>query len=79
VLLRLFFAHRMSTSAVKSLLATYRSQLEAELDQLRAVVDKLDAMATPAARSGRVVAQHGVATTRARLEWALETERQLTR
>ena len=79
VLLRLFFAHRMSTSAVKSLLATYRSQLKAELDQLRAVVDKLDAIATPAARSGRVVAQHGVATTRARLEWALETERQLTR
>ena len=75
-LLRLFFAHRMSNTAVTSLIATYRSQLETELEDLLAVVDKLEAIATPAARSGRLVAQHGVATTRARLEWVLDVERQ---
>jgi PadR family transcriptional regulator, regulatory protein AphA len=78
VLLRLFFAHRMSNAAVTSLLANYRAQLQIELDQLLAVIDKLEAIVTPAARSGRIVAQHGVATTRARLDWASEAQRQLT-
>jgi DNA-binding PadR family transcriptional regulator len=79
VLLRLFFAHRMSNSAIRSMLAAYRAQLRNQLDQPLAVVDKLEASSNPAARSGRIVANHGVATTRARLEWAIDAERQLTR
>ena len=78
ILLRLFFAHRMSNSAIKTLLAGYREQLQIQLDQLLSVVDKMEALSTPAARSGRVVADHGVATTRARLEWTIDAERQLT-
>ena len=78
VLLRLFFAHRMSNRAITSLLAAYRAQLQIQLDQLVTVVDKLEAISTPAARSGRIVARHGITTTRARLEWATDAERQLT-
>ena len=78
VLLRLFFAHRMSNSAITSLLGTYQAQLQTQLDQLLTVVHKLETISTPAARSGRIVALHGIATTRARLEWATEAERQLT-
>jgi DNA-binding PadR family transcriptional regulator len=78
VLLRLFFAHRMSNSAITSLLGAYRRQLQIQLDHLLGVVDKMEAISTPAARSGRVVAQHGVATIRARLEWTIDAERQLT-
>ena len=77
VLLRLFFAHRMSNAAITSLLTDYRARLQTELDQLLILVEKLEVIATPAARSGRIVAQNGVATTRAQLEWALDAERQL--
>ena len=68
----------MSNAAVTSLLAGYRARLQTDLDQLLAAVDKLATIRTPAARSGLVVAQHGVATTRARLEWISDAERQLT-
>ena len=61
-----------------TLLAAYRAQLQTQLDQLLTVVDKLDTISTPAARSGRIVAHHGITTTRARLEWTTDAERQLT-
>jgi DNA-binding PadR family transcriptional regulator len=77
VLLRLFYAHRMSNAAITSLLTDYRARLQTNLDELLVLVEKLEAIATPAARSGRIVAQNGVATARAQLEWALDAERQL--
>ena len=54
-----------------------RARLQTELDQLLILVEKLEVIVTPAARSGRIVAENGVATTHAQLEWALDTERQL--
>ena len=53
------------------------SKAAVQLDELLVLVEKLEVIATPAARSGRIVAQNGVATTRAQLEWALDAERQL--
>jgi PadR family transcriptional regulator, regulatory protein AphA len=74
VLLRFFFAHRMSPPQLRELLAGYRQALQAQRDELEAVVDKLTSVPTPAARTGRLAALHGIRTADARLAWIDEVE-----
>jgi PadR family transcriptional regulator, regulatory protein AphA len=74
VLLRLFFAYRMQPDQVRTLLTDYRHALRSQRDQLQAITDKLDVMATPEARAGRLTALHGLRTTEARLAWTEEAE-----
>jgi DNA-binding PadR family transcriptional regulator len=74
VLLRFFFAHRMSPPQLRDLLAEYRRALQAQRDELEAVVDKLTAVPAPAARTGRLAALHGIRTADARLGWIEEVE-----
>jgi PadR family transcriptional regulator AphA len=77
VLLRFFFAYRMDPHQVRSLLTEYRSALQAQQEEVMAVIDKLAALSTPAARAGRLTALHGLRTTEARLRWVDEVEAQL--
>jgi PadR family transcriptional regulator, regulatory protein AphA len=77
VLLRFFFAYRMHPHQVRSLLTTYRSALQAQHEEFTAIMDKLAAVATPAARAGRLTALHGLRTAEARLQWIDEVEAQL--
>jgi PadR family transcriptional regulator, regulatory protein AphA len=77
VLLRFFFAYRMQPDQVRSLLADYRSTLQAQAEELMAIMDKLEAVSTPAARAGRLTALHGLRTAEARLRWVEEAEAQL--
>lgn len=74
VLLRLFFAYRMHPDQVRALVADYRRALRSQCDELQAITDKLDAMATPEARAGRLAALHGLRTAEARLAWTDEAE-----
>ena len=74
VLLRLFFAYRMHPDQVRALVADYRRALRSQCDELQAIADKLDAMATPEARAGRLAALHGLRTAEARLAWTEEAE-----
>jgi DNA-binding PadR family transcriptional regulator len=74
VLLRFFFAHRMSPTQVRELLAGYRTALQAHRDELQAVVDKLTSVPARAARIGRLAALHGIRTADARLGWIDEVE-----
>jgi DNA-binding PadR family transcriptional regulator len=74
VLLRLFFAYRMRPNQVRALLADYRRALQSQRDELQAITDKLDAIATPEARAGRMIALHGLRTAEARLAWTDEAE-----
>jgi hypothetical protein len=78
VLLRFFFAYRMHPDQVRSLLADYRSALQAQHEEFVAIMDKLEAVATPTARAGRLTALHGLRTTQARLQWVDEAEAQLS-
>jgi PadR family transcriptional regulator, regulatory protein AphA len=77
VLLRFFFSYRMDLDQVRSLLADYRSALQAQVEEFVAIMDKLAAVSTPAARAGRLTALHGLRTTEARLQWVEEAEAQL--
>jgi PadR family transcriptional regulator, regulatory protein AphA len=77
VLLRFFFSYRMDLDQVRSLLADYRSALQAQAEEFVAIMDKLAAVSTPAARAGRLTALHGLRTTEARLQWVEEAEAQL--
>jgi PadR family transcriptional regulator AphA len=77
VLLRFFFAYRMEPNRVRLLLADYRSALQAQQEEFVAIMDKLAAVATPAAHAGRLTALHGLRTTEARLQWVEEVEAQL--
>jgi PadR family transcriptional regulator AphA len=77
VLLRFFFAYRMHPDQVRSLLNTYRSGLQTQLEEFTAIMDKLAAVSTPAARAGRLTALHGLRTAEARLQWINEVEAQL--
>jgi PadR family transcriptional regulator AphA len=77
VLLRFFFAYRMHPDQVRSLLADYRNALQAQAEEFAAIMDKLEAVATSAARAGRLTALHGLRTAEARLEWVEEAEAQL--
>jgi PadR family transcriptional regulator AphA len=77
VLLRFFFAYRMDPHQVRSLLSAYRNTLQAQQEEYLAIMDKLAAMATPAARAGRLTALHGLRTAEARLQWIEEVEAQL--
>ena len=76
-LLRFFFAYRMHPDQVRSLLADYRAALQAQAEELMAIMDKLAAVSTPAARAGRLTALHGLRTAEARLQWIEEAEAQL--
>jgi PadR family transcriptional regulator AphA len=76
-LLRFFFSYRMHAHQVRSLLADYRSALQAQQEELMAIMDKLAAVSTPAARAGRLTALHGLRTVEARLQWVGEAEEQL--
>jgi PadR family transcriptional regulator, regulatory protein AphA len=77
VLLRFFFAYRMDPDQVRSLLADYRTALQAQAEELTAIMDKLAAVSTPAARAGRLTALHGLRTAEARLRWVEEAQAQL--
>jgi PadR family transcriptional regulator, regulatory protein AphA len=77
VLLRFFFAYRMHPDQVRSLLANYRSALQGQVEEFTAIIDKLAAVSTPAARAGRLAALHGLRTAEARLQWVEEAEAQL--
>jgi PadR family transcriptional regulator AphA len=77
VLLRFFFSYRMDPQQVRSLLAGYRSALQAQQEEFTAIMDKLAAAATPASRAGRLTALHGLRTAEARLRWVEEVEKQL--
>ena len=77
VLLRFFFSYRMHPDQVWSLLADYRSALAAQVEECTAIMDKLAALSTPAARAGRLAALHGLRTAEARLQWVEEAEAQL--
>ena len=76
VLLRFFFAYRMPPDQVRSLLSAYRSALQSQAEEYMAIMDKLAAVATPAARAGRLTALHGLRTAEARLQWVDEAEAQ---
>ena len=76
VLLRFFFAYRMHPDRVRWLLGTYRSVLQTQVEELTAIMDKLAAVSTPAARAGRLTALHGLRTAEARLQWIEEAEAQ---
>jgi PadR family transcriptional regulator, regulatory protein AphA len=77
VLLRFFFAHRMDPDQVRALLNGYRSVLLVQHDELQAITEKLAEVATPAARSGRLTAFHGLLTAAAGLHWVNEVEAEL--
>jgi PadR family transcriptional regulator AphA len=76
VLLRFFFAYRIHPDQVQSLLTGYRNALQAQQEELVAIMDKLAAVSTPAARAGRLTALHGLRTTEARLRWVEEADAQ---
>jgi DNA-binding PadR family transcriptional regulator len=78
-LLRFFFAHRMRPRRVQTLLADYRRALQAQRDDLLAIIDKLSTSTAPAARFGRLAALHGLRTATARLAWVDEAEDELNR
>lgn len=77
VLLRIFFAHRMSPDQVTTLLEDYREMLQAQRVEFAALVDKLSSISTPSARVGRVSALHGLRTVEARLDWIDEARAEL--
>ena len=77
VLLRFFFAYRMHPQQVRSLLADYRSALQGQRAEFMAIMDRLEAVATPVARVGRLTALHGLRTAEGRLRWVEEVEAQL--
>ncbi len=76
-LLRLFFAYRMHSGQVRSLLEDYRRIIESQRDDFQAITDKLEAIATPEALAGRLTALHGLRTAEARLAWTHEIEAML--
>ena len=77
VLLRFFFSYRMHPDRVRSLLAEYRSTLQAQREEFLAIMEKLGALSTPGARAGRLTALHGLRTTEGRLQWVEEVQAQL--
>jgi PadR family transcriptional regulator AphA len=77
VLLRFFFAHRMPPDQRRALLDGYRRGLQAQHDELAAIADKLAKVSTPAARSGRLTALHGLRSAEAGLQWVDDVQAQL--
>jgi PadR family transcriptional regulator, regulatory protein AphA len=77
VLLRFFFSYRMHPDQIRSLLAEYRSALQAQQEEYMAIIDKLAAVSTPTARVGRLTALHGLRTAEARMQWVEEVEAEL--
>jgi DNA-binding PadR family transcriptional regulator len=74
VLLRFFFAYRMFPVQVRALLEDYRRAIQSLREELGAITDKLEAVATPQARAGRITALHGLRTAEATLAWTDEVE-----
>ncbi|MEM8619750.1 MAG: PadR family transcriptional regulator [Actinomycetota bacterium] len=76
-LLKLFFGHRMSHEAIRSMLLTERAaQLEA-MTRFEAVIDHLDS--EPSARYVRATARYGLLAGEAWIRWADETLADLER
>lgn len=78
VLLRFFFADRMSPAEVDGLLEDYRGRLQAQCAEFVALIDKLSSISTSAARMGRISALHGLRTVEARLGWVEEARAELS-
>jgi hypothetical protein len=74
VLLRFFFAYRMSRQQLHALLDDYRHALRAQRDELESVVVELNSVPQPTARTGQLAALHGIRTAEARLAWIDEVE-----
>jgi DNA-binding PadR family transcriptional regulator len=74
VLLKLFFAYRMHPNQVHALLDDYRHAIQTQCDEFEALTERLEAIATPEARAGRLIALHGLKTAQARLAWTHEAE-----
>jgi PadR family transcriptional regulator, regulatory protein AphA len=72
VLLRCFFAYRMDPHQIQALLDDYRVAMRSLCDELEAIIDKLEGIASPPARAGRLTALHGLRTAEARLAWTDE-------
>jgi PadR family transcriptional regulator, regulatory protein AphA len=79
MLLRFFYGHRMHPDHLRRLLAAYREELQAQHDEFHTIMDKLADVPTPAARSGRLTALHGLHTAAARLRWVDEVHAELER
>lgn len=77
VLLRLFFATRMSSSQLQALLEDYRRALLDQHQEFAAIVDMLASLPTQVARMGRLNALHGLRTAEARLAWIEEARAEL--
>lgn len=73
MLVKVYLARFGSPETLRRLLADHRAQVELDLADLRAIVERLDAV--PEGRFGRLVARHGVLTAQARLAWLDEAER----
>ena len=78
-LLRFFYGHRIDPDQMRSLLADYGNELQAQHDEFRTIMDKLAEVPTEAARSGRLTALHGLLTAAARLQWVAEVQAELER
>lgn len=78
-LVRFFFSHRVPAERLRAMLGSYRDALQAERDELRALVDKLASRHEPSARIGRLAALHGLKTAEARLDWVADTVDELER
>jgi DNA-binding PadR family transcriptional regulator len=74
VLLRFFFAYRMSPSQVRALLEEYRRAIRSLHDEFERIAEKLETIGTPQARAGRISALHGLRSAEASLTWADEVE-----
>jgi hypothetical protein len=59
---------------VRALLEDYRRAIQSLREELGAITDKLEAVATPQARAGRITALHGLRTAEATLAWTDEVE-----
>jgi PadR family transcriptional regulator, regulatory protein AphA len=71
-LVKFFFASHMGPDELRRVLDDYRTALERELADLRAIVEKTETI--PGSLFGRLAALHGVRTREALLDWIDEVE-----
>jgi len=76
ILLKCFFADRMSGDRLEALLDDYRAALLADLADLESITARLDGV--PRARYARLTARHGIHSTRAHLAWIEEVWTELS-
>lgn len=72
LLVKVYLARFGSPTTLRRLLADYRGQVEQDLVDLRAIVDRLATF--PQGRFGRLTARYGVLAAEARLAWLDEAE-----